>query len=82
MLNVIAEVNIAVDECGSEINEYFLSTVNKPPSDVMSNIAWVEDSLEKSGKHVTEKEQLSDLATQFVAFLANKQKVNYFNEEK
>ena len=45
-MNVIAEVNIAADECSSEINEYFLSTVNKPPSDVMSNITWVEDSLE------------------------------------
>ena len=30
----------------------------------MSNTAWVEDCLEKSEKHVTETEQLSDLATQ------------------
>ena len=60
----IAEVNIAVDECSSEVNEYLLSRANDPPSDVMSNTAWVEDCLEKSEKHVTETEQLSDLATQ------------------
>ena len=35
-----------------------------PPSDVMSNTAWVEDCLEKSAKYVTERDQLSDLATQ------------------
>ena len=140
----IAEVNIAVNECSSEFNEYLLSRVNGPPSDVMSNTAWVDDCLEKSEKHVTEREQLPDLAMQlnqltitsnqqmvhadvhdrkeavserkssgvfnqsqhpleiqvdkqrdgeyrrslsaearlFVAFQANKQKVNYFNEGK
>ena len=30
----------------------------------MSNTAWVEDCLGKSEKHITEREQLSDLATQ------------------
>ena len=60
----IAEVNIAVDECSNEVNEYLLSRVNDLPSDVMSNTAWVEDCLEKSEKHVIETEQLSDLATQ------------------
>ena len=60
----IAEVNIAVDECSSEVNEYLLSRANDPPSDVMSTTAWVEDCLEKSEKHVIETEQLSDLATQ------------------
>ena len=30
----------------------------------MSNTAWVEGCLEKSEKHITETEQLSDLATQ------------------
>ena len=56
----IAEVNIAVDECSSEVNEYLLSRVNVPPSDVMSNTAWVEDYLEKSEKYIKEREQLSD----------------------
>ena len=60
----IAEVNIAVDECSSGVNEYLLSRVNDLPSDVMSNTAWVEDCLQKSEKHITEREQLSDLATQ------------------
>ena len=60
----IAEVNIAVDECSSEVNEYLLSRANDPPSDVMSTTAWVKDCLEKSEKHVIETEQLSDLATQ------------------
>ena len=60
----IAEVNIAVDECSSEVNVYLLSRVNDPPSDVMSNTAWVKDCLEKSEKHVTETEQISDFATQ------------------
>ena len=59
----IAEVNIAVDECSSEVSEYLLSRANDPPSDVMSITAWVEDCLEKSEKHVIETEQLSDLAT-------------------
>ena len=48
----------------SEVNVYLLSRVNDSPSDVMSNTAWVEDCLEKSEKHVTETEQLSDFATQ------------------
>ena len=60
----IAEVNIAVDECSSEVNEYLLSRANDPPSDVMSTTAWLEDYLEKSEKHVIETEPLSDLATQ------------------
>ena len=30
----IAEIDIAVDECCSEVNEYLLSRVNDPPSDV------------------------------------------------
>ena len=38
--------------------------MNNPPSDVMSNNAWVEDCLEKSEKHITEREQLSGLASQ------------------
>ena len=37
--------------------------MNDSPSDVMLNTAW-EDCLEKSEKHVTEREQLLDLATQ------------------
>ena len=37
----IAEINIAVDECSSGVNEYLLSRVNDLPSDVMSNTAWV-----------------------------------------
>ena len=53
----ITEVNVAVDECSSEVNnEYLISRENDPPSDVMSNTACVEDCLEKSEKHVTEKE--------------------------
>ena len=60
----IAEVHVSVDKCSSEVNEYLLSRVNDLPLDVMSNTAWVEDYLEKSEKHVTEREQLSDLATQ------------------
>ena len=132
-----AEVNIAVDECSSEVNEYLLSRVNDPPSDVMSNTALVEDCLEKSEKNITEREQLNQLtiksnqqmvhadvhdreeavsvrkssgafkqlrhpleiqvdkqsdreyrttlsaqARPFVALQANKERVNYFNEEK
>ena len=30
-----------VDECINEVNEYLLSKANDPPSDVMSNTAWV-----------------------------------------
>ena len=30
-----------VDECINEVNEYLLSKENDPPSDVMSNTAWV-----------------------------------------
>ena len=60
----IAEVHILVDKCSSEVNEYLLSRVNHLPLDVMSNTAWAEDYLEKSEKHVTEREQLSDLAMQ------------------
>ena len=60
----IAEVNIAVDECSSQVNEYPLSKVNDPPPDVMLNTAWVEDCLEKSVKHITDREQLSYLVTQ------------------
>ena len=60
----IAQVNIAVDECSSEVNEYHLSRANDPPSDVISTTAWVKDCLEKSEKQVIETEQLSDLATQ------------------
>ena len=59
-----AEVNIAVDECSSQVNEYPLSKVNDPPPDVMLNTAWVEDCLEKSEKHITDREQLSYLVTQ------------------
>ena len=57
-------MNIAVDECSSKVNEYLLSRVNDLPSDVMSNTPWVGDCLENSEKHITEREQLSDLATQ------------------
>ena len=60
----IAEIDIAVDECSSEVNEYLLSRVNDPPSDVTPNAAWVEHCLERSERHVTETEQLSDLVTQ------------------
>ena len=74
MLNVIAEVNIALSECSSEVNEYFLSRVNNPPSDVMYNIAWEKDCFK-------DREKLSDLATKFVALQANKEKIKYFNEE-
>ena len=35
----IAEVNMAVDESSSEVNEYLLSRANDPPSDVMSTTA-------------------------------------------
>ena len=35
----IAEVDIAVDECSSEVNGYLLSRMNDRPSDVMSNTA-------------------------------------------
>ena len=59
----ITEVNKAIDECSSKVNEYLLSRANDPPSDAMSNNASVEDCLEKSEKHVTETEELSDLAT-------------------
>ena len=38
----IAEVNIAVDKLS--INEYLLSRVNDPPSDVMPNTAWVTET--------------------------------------
>ena len=38
--------------------------MNDPPSDVMSNTAWMEDCLEKSEKHITEREQASDLPMQ------------------
>ena len=58
----IAEVSIAVDKCRREVNEYLLSRVTDPPSHVLSNTAWVEDCLENSEKHITEREQLSDLA--------------------
>ena len=60
----ITEVNKAVAEWSSDVNEYLLSRVNDPPSDVMSNTAWVEDCLKKSERHVTEREQISDLAKQ------------------
>ena len=40
----------------SEVNEYLLSRVNDPPSDVMFNTALVEDCLEKSKKYVTKRE--------------------------
>ena len=59
-----AEVNIAVDECSSQVNEYPLSKVNDPPPDVMLNTAWVEDCLEKSEKLITKRERLSYLVTQ------------------
>ena len=39
----IAEVNIAIDECSSEVNEYLLSRVNDPRSDVMFSTAWEEN---------------------------------------
>ena len=128
---------MAVDEYSSEVNEYLPSRVNDPPSDVMSNTALVEDCLENSEKHITEREQLNQLtiksnqlmvhadvhdkeeavsvrkssgafkqlrhpleiqvdkqsdgeyrttlsaeARPFVALQANKERVNYFNEEK
>ena len=57
-------MNIAVDESSSKVNEYLLSRVNDLPSDVMSDTPWVEDCLENSEKHITDREQLSDLATQ------------------
>ena len=60
----IAEVNIAVDECSSEVNVYLLPRANDLPSDVMSTSAWVKDCLEKSEKHVIETEQLSYSTTQ------------------
>ena len=74
----IAKVNIAVDEWSSEVSEYLLSRENDPPSDVMSNNAWVEDCLEKSKKHVTETEQLSDLTTQLnqLTITSNQQMVH------
>ena len=58
--------------------KYLLSRVNDPPSDVMSNTAWVEECLEKSEKHITEKEQLSDLATQLnqLTITSNQQMVH------
>ena len=74
----IAEVNIAVDECSSEVNDYLLSRANDPPSDVMSTTAWVEDCLKKSEKHVIETEQLPDLATQLnqLTITSNQQMVH------
>ena len=74
----IAEVDIAVNECSSEVNEYLLSRMNDRPSDVMSNTAWEEECLEKSEKHVTETEQLSDLATQLnqLTITSNQQMVH------
>ena len=65
-LNVPARYldNISADECSSEVSVYLLSRLNDPPLDAVSNTVWVEDCLEKSEKHVTEREQLSGLATQ------------------
>ena len=73
-----AEVNISLDECNSEVNDYLLSRVDDPPSDVMSNTAWVEDSSEKSEQHVAEREQLSDLAMQLnqLTITSNQQMVH------
>ena len=39
----IADCNVAVDEHSSEVNDYLLSRVNDPPTDVMSSASWVED---------------------------------------
>ena len=74
----IAEVDIAVDECSSEVSEYLLSRMNDRPSDVVSNIVWEEECLQKSEKHVTETEQLSDLATQLnqLTITSNQQMVH------
>ena len=52
----IVEINVAIDGCSSEVNEYLLSRINDPPSDVVSNASWVEECLEKSEKHATDRE--------------------------
>ena len=52
--------------------------MSDPPSDVMSNTAWVEDCLKKYEKHTTEREQVSELAMQLnqLTITSNQQMVN------
>ena len=47
---------VSTVESMSEVNEYLLSRINDPPSDLMFNTALVEDCLEKSKKYVTKRE--------------------------
>jgi len=44
----LVEVNAAVDDCSSEVNEYLVSRMDDPPSEAISKTSWVEQYLEKS----------------------------------